>query len=136
MRVLKITAVLGLLILCFGSCKKEVTQVVNQVFSVTYTIQTNDWVLDNSGLNYYKVDLSVPEVDNVVLRDGGVLVYLSFDNGASFDALPEDVGGYTYNAFHSSTTVTVGYRADSGNPAALPSGTVLAKVVILDGSPL
>jgi glucan-binding YG repeat protein len=136
MKMFKIAAVLALIVTGLGSCKKEVTQVVNQVYSVTYTIQTTDWVLDNSGLNYYKVDISVPEVNSAIVRDGAVVVYLSFDNGASFDALPEDVGGYTYNAFHSTGTVTVGYRADSGNPAALPGGVVLAKIIVLDGQPL
>jgi hypothetical protein len=135
----RITTVVALFltVLTLGSCKKEVTQVVDQAFSATYEIKPADWIRDTSNLNYYVANLNVPEVDNVVVGNGGVLVYLSFDNGVSFDALPEEVLGITYNAFHSKSTVTIGYRSVDGSVPQLPGGDyVLAKVVILDASPL
>ena len=129
---------LVLSLVTIGACKKTVYNTVDQVFSATYTVKTTDWVTDPSGLNQLMVNLSVPELDDKMVADGGVLVYLSFDKGSpvTFDALPESVGGYTYNAFHSKGVVTVGYRSDDGSAANKPSGPVFAKVVLLDGTAL
>ena len=131
-------SVLILSLVTIGACKKTVYNTVDQVFSATYTIKTTDWVTDPSGLNQLKVDLSVPELDDKIVADGGVLVYLSFDQGTpgTYDALPESVDGYTYNAFHSKGVVTVGYRTDDGSAAKKPGGSVSAKIVLLDGTAL
>jgi hypothetical protein len=127
---------LSAMCLTFSSCKKDVTQVVNQVFSATYSIQPNQWVAGTGNLSYY-VNLSVPEIDNIIVQSGGVLVYLSFDNGSSFEAVPEDYGGIAYGAVHSVGSVTIDLNAIDGVSAVTPpTGTVLAKVVLLDGSPL
>ena len=117
-----------------GSCTKHVTQVVDQGFSAVYTIHKGDWQVANDGLNYYRVDLSVPEVDDQIVQNGGVDVYLSFDaNGpVSYEQLPEYVGTYIYTASHSKGTVSIGYRSDNGAQPNLPDGDVYAKVVILD----
>lgn len=134
-----VTAILALSTLFFfGACTKTVTQSVNQVYSTTYTINPGDWKLDNSGLFYYRIDLSVPEIDNVVVQNGGVQVYLSFDGGTTFDAIPETIAGITYNAIHQAGTLTVGYytASDITIQPSLPNAPVLAKVVILDGAPL
>ena len=140
---MKITRILTSLltlfaVISFGACTKTVTQTVNQVFSTTYTIKPADWALDNSGLFYYRTDLRVPEIDNVVVQNGGVQVYLSFDGGTTFDAVPETIGGITYNALHQVGILTIGYYTESNiaTQPPLPNGTVLAKVVILDGKPL
>ena len=140
---MKLTRILSSLltlftVIAFGGCTKTVTQTTNQVFSATYTINPADWRQDNSGLFYYRVDLSVPEIDNVVVKDGGVTVYLSFDGGATFDAIPETIAGITYNAIHQVGGLTIGYytEGDIATPPTLPSVKVLAKVVILDGKPL
>lgn len=128
---------LALLILTMGACKKEVTQVVDQGFSASYKILPGDWARDNTNLNYYAINLNVPEVDDVIVGNGAVMVYLSFDGGVSYDALPEEVAGVTYNAFHSKSTVTIGYRSVDGSDPGLPGGDyVLAKVVILDAAAL
>ena len=122
-----------------GSCTKHVTQVVDQGFSAVYTIQPSDWKVVNDGLTYYRVDLSVPEVDDQIVQNGGVDVYLSFDlNGpVTYEQVPEVVGTYMYTATHKNGTVSVGYISQDGvTPPNLPSGPVYAKVVILDATPL
>lgn len=132
--------IVGLFITVFGlgSCTKHTTQVVDQGFSAVYTIHPADWKVDNATdpLNQYYINLNVPEIDQKILDHGGVMVYLSFDGGDSYDAAPEEIGDYTYNAIHSLNTVTVGYRKTDWSTPSLPSGDVLAKVVILDATPL
>lgn len=125
-----------------SSCTKTVTNQVNQVYSITYTVKPGDWVDHAStgpnDLNYSSVTLSVPEVDNIVVASGGVQVYLSFDGGTTFNAIPNVLDGLTYTSSHANGQVYIQLHDESfpANLPPLPSGNVLAKVVILDGAPL
>jgi hypothetical protein len=127
-----------------GSCTKHTTEVVDQGFSAVYTIHPGDWKVDNtpagtnppSTLNQYATNLSVPEIDDKIVANGAVIVYLSFDGGNTYDALPEEIVGVTYNAIHSKGNVYIGFRTVDGSAPDLPDGDVLAKVVILDATPL
>jgi len=129
---------LGAIFLTGSSCKKETTQVVNQVFSATYTIKPTDWSVNTTtGAANFNITLSVPEIDNTVVAHGGVVVYLSLDGGGTiWDAIPEEYQGISFNTVHSKGSVYIeGHYLDYSAIAA-PSHTVLAKVVILDGAPL
>jgi hypothetical protein len=129
-------AALILSVLVLGSCKKEVTQVVDQAFSATYSVNTSDWATSDGGKTY-TVNLNVPEVDNTVVTTGGVIVYLSFDNGATFEALPEVFENVAYGTYHQNGTVSVDLTAPNHTDVVTPPGsTVLIKVVILDATSL
>ncbi len=127
-------------VFAFGSCTKHVTQVVDQGFSAVYTIHSGDWKVDTGGggspLNQYAVNLNVPEIDDQIVSQGGVMVYLSFDGGNTYDALPETISGVQYNTLHSKSNLYIGFRTTDGSQPTLPSGDVLAKVVILDATAL
>jgi hypothetical protein len=127
---------LFLLLLTTGACKKEVTQVVDQGFSAVYTVAGSDFKTSDGGLTY-TVNLNVPEVDDVIVSSGGVMVYLSLDNGVSFEALPEFFENIAYGTYHQKGKVSVDMTApnhtDVINP---PSGNFLIKVVILDATAL
>jgi len=131
-------SLLVMTLFAMGACKKTVYNTTNQVFSATYKIEPADWKADtrNPKVNYFVANLPVPEVDDIVVGDGGVVVYLSFDGGTTFDALPEEVLGITYNAYHSKGIVTIGYGSLDVSQPPLPANEILAKVVILDGQPL
>jgi hypothetical protein len=137
-------AALFLTLIGLGSCTKHTTQVVDQGFSAVYTIHKGDWKLDTytgttnppSPLNWYATNLSVPEIDDRIVASGAVIVYLSFDGGDTYEALPEELTGVTYNSLHSVGNVYIGFRSIDGSQPSLPSGDVLAKVVILDATPL
>jgi len=131
-----------------GSCTKHVTQVVDQGFSAIYTIKSTDWTADTytgtgayTGLppgpiNQYAVVLNVPEVDDKIVANGAVMVYLSFDGGNTYDALPAEEGGVSYNTLHWKNSVYIGFHTLNGTTPSLPSADVIAKVVILDATPL
>ncbi|MBS1662161.1 MAG: hypothetical protein JST68_14045 [Bacteroidetes bacterium] len=130
-----------LLLLCItglglGSCKKEITQVVDQGFSATYSVKSSDWKGDGSG-KYYHADFNVPELDDIIQKNGGVNVYISFDNGVTFEAVPEVVGNVAYGAYHQTGLVGVDLSpADNTGTVTPPSGTLLVKIVLLDATPL
>ena len=119
-----------------GSCKKEVTQVVNQGFSAIYNVHVSGWKGDGSGA-YYNYELDVPELDDIILAHGGVTVYLSFDNGVTYEATPEVVGNVAYGSYHSLHTVGIDLSpADGTGTVSPPTKELLAKVVLLDAQPL
>ena len=135
-----------------GSCTKHVTQVVDQGFSAIYTIEPsgqNGWQIDNitgdpnatdpalKPLNEYAVVLNVPEVDDQIVANGAVMVYLSFDNGTTYDELPAVEKGVSYNTLHWKNSVYIGFSSVDGQPVqTLPNGNIIAKIVILDATPL
>src|SRR6187402_2330478 len=134
MKMIRITTTSFLLLslMTLGACKKTVYNTVDQVFSATYTLKTTDWATtDNS--HSYAVSLTVPEVDDKIVADGAVVVYLSFDNGATFEALPEVFDGVAYGAVHSKGVVSIDLSSaidPANNTVSAPVGTLLAKVVI------
>jgi hypothetical protein len=137
MNLSKVMPVLMLSAVGFAGCTKHVTQVVNQAFSATYSIAATSWATTDAGLSY-STSLSVPELDDVVLKDGAVIVYLSFDNGTTFEALPESFDGVAYGALHQNKTVYIDLSAADGSATTVtaPTKTILAKVVLIDAQPL
>jgi hypothetical protein len=130
-----------LLFLCIsgigmGSCKKEVTQVVNQGFSAVYNVKATGWK-SNSGSTYINYEFAVPELDQVMLDHGGVSVYLSFDGGKTYEALPEVVQNVSYGTYHYLQTVGLDLAPANGSgTVTAPGKDLLAKVVLLDAQPL
>ncbi|HMH20298.1 MAG TPA: hypothetical protein VK563_00910 [Puia sp.] len=137
MNVSKVMPVLMLSALGFAGCTKHVTQVVNQAFSATYKISSSSWTTTDGGLSY-STSLTVNEVDDVIVADGAVIVYLSFDGGATFEALPEAFEGVAYGALHQNKTVYIDLSAADGSATTVtpPVKEILAKVVIVDAQAL
>lgn len=123
--------------LIFSSCKKEVTQVekVDQAFSAVFTIQPGDWTTANNGLSY-TAQLKVPEIDDVLYKNGAVLVYLSFSGTNYYEAIPEIFDGIAYGAIHSNGYVGVDISAVSGDAINAPTQSISAKVILIHASAL
>jgi hypothetical protein len=121
--------------LVFTSCTKEVINNVDQAFSAVYTIAPGSWVTTDGSLSY-SVDLTVPELDNAIIQNGAVDVYLSFDNGLTYETIPEVFGGIAYGSLHQYHIVSIDLHAVDGSTISAPGGTILAKVVLIDATPL
>lgn len=130
-----------LLFLCLtglglGSCKKEITQVVDQGFSAIYSVKASDWT-GNQASTYYSAEFSVPELDDIIQANGAVNVYISFDNGTTYEAVPEVVDNVAYGSYHQKGLVGIDLSpADKTGTITPPSGTLKVKVVLLDATPL
>ncbi len=130
-----------LLFLCIagiglGSCTKKVTQVVDQGFSAFYTIKASRWKA-NSSSTYINYEFAVPELDQFMLDHGGVMVYLSFDDGVTYEALPEVFGNKAYGSYHYLNTVGIDLSpADNTGTVSAPTKDLLVKLVLLDATPL
>ena len=126
-------------IVTFSGCTKTEVQQVNQAFSAIYSVGTNQWVSghDPNGTLFYYTSLTVPELTQSINTNGGVNIYLSFDNGATYEALPEVINGVAYGAIHTTGFITVDLRAADGSNAPGPiTGATQIKVVLIEAQPL
>ncbi len=127
-------------LLSFSACRKTVVnQTVNQAYSAIYSIDPTKWVRGQNpdSTVYFYTTLSVPELDAIINQNGGVEVYISFDNGVTYETLPEVFDGVAYGSLHTTGAVTIDLRgADGGTLTSAISTTILAKVVLIDAQPL
>jgi hypothetical protein len=140
---MKIALLSAFTILTFTGCTKTTVNQVNQVFSAVYTVAANQWAAghDPNGTLFYYTTLSVPELDQTIDLNGGVVVYLSFDDPSSanptYEEMPEVINGVAYGAIHTTGSVTIDLRAADGSDAPGPiTGPTLIKVVLMDAKPL
>src|SRR5450432_1767800 len=141
---MKIALLSAFSILIFSGCTKNYTSpAVNQVFSAVYTVAANQWAkgTDPDGTVFYSTTLSVPELDQTIDLNGGVLTYLSFDDPTSanptYEAMPEVFNGIAYGSIHTTGSVTIDLRgADGSSLTSAISAPTLIKVVLMDAAPL
>jgi hypothetical protein len=130
-------------VVTFSGCSKTTVQEVDQVFSAVYTVPANQWASGNDpdGTLFYYTTLTVPELTQSIDLNGGVLVYLSFDDPSStnpvYEAMPEVIDGVAYGAIHTTGSITVDLRAADGSNAPGPiTGPTMIKVILMDATPL
>ena len=142
---MKIALLSAFVILACSGCTKTVVNQVNQVYSAVYTVAANQWAQGTDpgpgGATFYYTTLSVPELTQQLDANGGVLVYLSFDDPSAtdpvYEALPEVIDGVAYGAIHTTGQVTIDLRAADGSNAPGPiTGPTLVKIVLLDAQAL
>ena len=120
-----------------SSCKKEVTEVknVDQAFSAVYDIDPADWTTDNGGKSY-TAQLDIPELDDIIYQDGGVLVFLSFAGTTYYEALPQVFDGIAYGAIHSNGYVGIDMSDVAGGLIDPPAQKISAKIILIDATRL
>ncbi len=129
---------LTLLLLCIASlglasCKKDT--IINQTTpnrTVVVNVAPTAWTLSGDGFTYSAV-LNIPEVDQFSLDNEAVLVYISYDNGATYLQMP-----FVYNVEAYSTVIKKGQvqidieSSDFQNATPRkPTSTVRVKVVLI-----
>ena len=126
-----------LLLLCtitlgLSSCKKEefVTEPLNRTILVDIT--PNQWVPSGNGAGFY-LDIDVPENNSSFNKSGHVVVSMSFDDPVVFEGLPQVYQGITYRYSAEPGIVTVYVGNANGTAAGRPTGTVTAKITLIDG---
>jgi hypothetical protein len=108
----------------------------------TNASNTGGWVLNTdpiTGTQSYLSDLGsqgdLPELDNYTQANDGVLVYISGDEGVTYEALPQTYSGVAYSYTHSKNLITIYAQSPNGNTALLPTRNLSVKVVLVDSQP-
>jgi hypothetical protein len=131
-------------VLSFSGCTKTTIQQVNQVYSALYTVPASSWTQgqDQDGTKYFYTTLNIPELTQDIDVNGGVAVYLTFDDvttvaSPTYEALPEVINGVAYGAIHTTGSVTIDLRAADGSSlTSAITGTTSVKVVLMQAQPL
>jgi len=127
-----------LLLLCIAtlglaSCKKDNIYYETSNRTFNYTIQQNEWVLDQNGYTY-SVRLDIPEIDQVTLDDEGVVVSISHPlESTSYFSVPGtfDTNAYSYELYNGGISLDVQSTDRQSTLPFKPVGTIKVKIVVI-----
>jgi hypothetical protein len=117
---------LSLVILAAG-CKKEMI-VPNR--TIITTLNSGSWIQNNGGRTYTAA-IDMPEIDNYFNDHGGVLVYISFDNG-TYEQVPQVYNGVSYSYITRTGQIVMEIQSSDGIGTVTPPGTVKVKIVLIE----
>lgn len=129
---------LTILMLCIAtlglaSCKKDtIVQPGNAILTVVKDISPNAWVLSNDQKTF-TADISVPEIDQYHIDNEGTLVYISYNSGASYIALPfvYNVDAYSFEVYKGGVSIDVQSSDYQATTPIKPTSTVRVKIVLV-----
>lgn len=132
-----LTLVCCTILLAATSCTKKYITPSN--VTAIYTINgTTGWKVytdDGGNKSYSSVLSDLPEQDQYAQQNGGVLVYISYDEGATYEALPEVYNGISYSYTSSVGSITIYAQNSNGSQlAAPPADNIKVKVVLVDSA--
>lgn len=121
-------ALLALFVLFMGaSCKKE--QIVPNRTVIT-TLTSGNWIKLNGGRSY-TASINMPEIDNYFNDYGGILVYISFENGTQ-EQIPQVYNGVSYSYITRSGQIVIEIQSSDGQAIISPPGSVKVKIVLIE----
>ncbi|MCX2575815.1 hypothetical protein [Pedobacter sandarakinus] len=129
---------LTILMLCIAtlglaSCKKEVlVQNNNTILTVVKDISSNSWILSNDAKTY-SANISIPEIDQYHVDNEGTLVYISYNNGTSYIAVPfvYNVDAYSFEVYNGGVSIDIQSADYQATTPIKPTSTVRVKVVLV-----
>ncbi len=127
---------LTLLLLCIASlglasCKKDT--IINQTtpnITVIRDVAPNQWILSTDRFTY-SADLAISAIDKFSIDNEGLLVYISYNNGASYIQLPfvYNVDAYSYEAYPGGISIDIQSSDYQDRTPVRPTSNVKIKVV-------
>lgn len=126
-----------LLLLCIAtlglaSCKKDTIVQQSPNRTIIFNVSANDWTLSSDKLTYYKT-LGVPEIDQFNMDNEAVLVYISFDNGATYLQMPfvYDVDAYSTVISNGKVEIDIQSSDNQDVQPRKPTQNAKVKVVLI-----
>ena len=113
----------------FTGCTKKYEYVTpNQ--TIIFDVAQGDWQKTS---DTYLVTLPIPEISGQVNQDFGIVVYISGDNGATYEAIPEVYAGYTYSYTYQQGSLSIERQiADGSGAGDAPDKPIRVKVVLVE----
>ncbi|MDQ8053911.1 MAG: hypothetical protein REI78_12830 [Pedobacter sp.] len=129
---------LTLLLICvaslgLASCKKDT--IVNGStpnITVVRDITPSQWILSTNGQTY-SADLNINLIDQYHIDNEGTLVYISYNNGASYIQLPfvYNVDAYSYEVYPGGLSIDIQSSDLQNRTPIKPTANVRIKVVLV-----
>lgn len=110
-----------------ASCTKEYV-VPNK--TIVTELQAGNWVSSNGGRNYTAA-INMPEIDDFVNENHGVLVYISFGNFA-YEQIPQVYSGVSYSYYTRPGQIVMELQGSDGTSIVSPPGSMTVKIVLIE----
>ena len=98
--------------------------------TIITTLNSGSWIKNDGGRNYTAA-IDMPEIDNYFNDHGGVLVYISFDNG-TYEQVPQVYNGVSYSYITRTGQIVLEIQSSDGLGTVTPPGTVKVKIVLIE----
>ncbi|RKR81573.1 hypothetical protein BDD43_1722 [Mucilaginibacter gracilis] len=114
------------------SCTKQNDVTPNQ--TILTTALASSWTTTDGGKTF-STFINTPEIDSYQNKYGGVLVYATYDGGASYEQVPEVYNGVAYSFTYSKGQVEIDIQSANGVTAITPPGSIGIKIVLIASAP-
>jgi hypothetical protein len=133
----KILTILSCAVLfALSSCTKQYVTPGNTNQTVYANIATTDWTLytDNNGSKSYTAPISVNFLSQGFVKSGAVAVAISYDNGNTFEELPETYDNIAYSYTYNAGNVSLYAQSSDGTTAVQPNLPIVAKITFISAN--
>jgi hypothetical protein len=143
-----LTLICCTMLIAATSCTKKYITPGTTNRTIFYTVKgglapAGDWAPftdSGTGSKAYQTTLGstdspLPELDSYTQANGAVLVYISYDKGATYEAVPETYSGTAFSFIHSKNSISIYAQSADGGTAVLPTSDILVKIVLVDSNP-
>lgn len=115
--------------LFMASCTKQYNQVVpNQ--TVYADLAPSDWTTTDNGQNY-TTTITPPSGSDFGASSDGVLVYFSFDNGATYEQIPEVYNNVSFTCTINKGIITLYAQSANGSETIPVPEALKAKIILV-----
>jgi hypothetical protein len=122
----------AMILLSVSSCTKQyVTPNPNQ--TVYYDLASTGWTAytDPAGVKSFQAPINVPALDQASSDLDGVIVSVSYDDGATYEQLPEVYGNLSFSYTYNKGNITIYAQTANGATAVQPTDPIKVKIVIV-----
>ena len=133
----KIITILGcVILLATASCTKQYISPGTTNQTVYANVATTDWTAytDNNGSMSYRVPINVNLISNNFAQIGGIIVAISYDNGSTYEQLPEVYANLSYSYTYNAGNVTLYAQNAIGSAAVQPTLPMIVKIILVDSN--
>jgi hypothetical protein len=119
----------AVMLLSVSSCtKKYITPNPNQ--TIYADITSADWLAYTDGKSYY-VPINVAALDDASAQYDGVVVSVSYDDGKTYEQLPEVYNGLAFSYTYNTGNVSIYAQSPDGGTAIKPTDPIKVKIVLV-----
>lgn len=116
--------------LFMASCTKQYNEITPNKTYISDQISSSAWTTGDGGKNY-SVDINIADLGSGDSAYNGVLVYLTFDNGKSYEALPEVYNNTSFTYTYSAGVITLYAQSSDGTQVISAPEAFKAKIVLV-----
>jgi hypothetical protein len=125
----------AMVLLAVSSCTKQyVNSNSNSNQTVYANLASTDWTAytDPAGVKSFQAPISVPEITGNFNQNGGIIVSISYDNGTTYEQLPEVYGNLSYSYTYNVGNVTLFAQTPDGVTPVQPTDPIKVKIILVN----